>query len=66
MSTPDYRPLDDDELAALEFFVDSALPKGMPSMVRRLILEVRDKRASPRVDPGKALHHYAGLLDQMG
>jgi hypothetical protein len=46
VSTPDDRPLDDEELAALEYFVDAALPKGVPSMVRRLIKEVRRLRSS--------------------
>lgn len=45
MSSPD-RPLDDEELAALEYFVDSALSAGVPSMVRRLLREVRDRRAA--------------------
>lgn len=46
MSNPDYRPLDEEELAALEFFVASTIPSGMPSMIRRLIAEVRERRAS--------------------
>lgn len=45
MSSPDYVPLSDDELDALEYFVDSALAKGVPSMVRRLVMEVRQRRA---------------------
>jgi hypothetical protein len=47
VSTPDdNRPLEDDELAALEYFVDSALAKGVPSLVRRLIREIRARRAA--------------------
>lgn len=47
MSSPDdYTPLNDEELSALEYFVESSLPKGMPSMVRRLLREVRDRRAA--------------------
>jgi hypothetical protein len=48
VSTPDNRdrPLNDEEIAALEFFLDGAVPKGFPSMVRRLLVEVRERRAA--------------------